>query len=170
MFKQKTNTWTTQLEIRRWLERIKHFELSDTEVLENQYMVFYQSRSLSIKAVICVVSDPCFSITRLEAFFPLTTIKPPSAATAPAGKQSPAALLMYCGTWMISLRAMQRAGRWKLALVPSRQEMRRGVWVNGSKHTLASGLDSVFHVLVFLDVSGVPEAPSLHIIKWDRPP
>ncbi len=134
------NNWTTQLEIRRWLERIKHFELSDTEVLENQYMVFYQSRSLSIKAVICVVSDPCFSITRLEVFFPLTTIKPPSAATAPAGKQSPAALLMYCGTWMISLRAMQRAGRWKLALVPSRPSDRRCAgafgWTAQSTHWL----------------------------------
>ncbi len=136
-------------------------------------MVFYQSRSLSIKAVICVVSDPCFSITRLEVFFSPDHNQAPISSYCSGWKAiscSPADVLWDMNDLIKSHAKGREMKAGPRALAPFRQEMRRSVWVNGSKHTLASGLGSVFHVLVFLDVSGVPEAPSLHIIKWDRPP
>lgn len=79
-------------------------------------MVFYLSLFSKSKKIICVVSDPSVAVFQSHVlktcvFFHLTTIKPPSAAPAQAGKQFPASLQMYCGTWMISLRAMQRARR-----------------------------------------------------------
>ncbi len=133
-------------------------------MLENQYMVFYQSRSLSIKAVICVVSDPCFSITRLEVFFSPDHNQAPISSYCSGWKAiscSPADVLWDMNDLIKSHAKGREMKAGPRALVPFRQEMRRSVWVNGSKHTLASGLGSMFHVLVFLDVSGVPEAPLL---------
>ncbi len=174
--------WTTQLEIRLWLEWIKHFDWSDStqtqevkENIRNLYMVFYQSLSLSIKAgYLCCFRSfcGCFFITRLEVFF------------SPDHNQAP--ISSYCSGWkaisctpadvlwdmndLIKSHAKgqemsaRACGRWKLALVPSRQEMRRSVCVNDSKHPLASGLDSVFHVLVFLEQC----FPTFH--PWSPPP
>lgn len=65
-------------------------------------------------------------------------------------------------------------GRWKLALVPSRQEMRRSLWVNDSKHPQVQVLIQCFMSWSSLSSASqpfIPEAPLLTYNQtWDRPP